>query len=60
MHLNCCFVFNFQNVMVAFMAKIVHRFVDIASGKIIVSSWTVPVLMDAAVAIGENGVQKVK
>ena len=60
MHLNCWFVFNFQNVMMAFMAKIVHRLVDIASGKISVTSWTVPVLMDATVAIGENGVQNVK
>ena len=60
MYFNCCFIFNFQNVMAAFMAKTVQRFVEIASGKINVSSWTVPVLMDATVAIGENGVQKVK
>ena len=60
MYFNCCFIFNFQNVMAAFMAKTVQRFVEIASGKINVSSWTVPVLMDATVAIGENDVQKVK
>ena len=60
LHLNLCLLFNFQSVMVVFMAKTVQKFVDIAGGKISVSSWTVPVLMDATVAIGENGVQKVK